>query len=518
MTILDRIDQFLAKQYETPKSRRFVKREEKLADPSAGGKVQTTIYEIVHDRKRNRTFERRRTAWVLPKVAEALKHRRLATDWIRTFSNYIPLYFVGGFVRDKFLKKVSKDIDVVTTVPIDTVKNTLSQLKIKHHVTTSKQEEILTIQMGQMSVDIASSTAKELVEDLARRDFTINAIAQTPTGQFYDPFNGLDDIKNRVLRSPYSNSRRAFKEDPLRIIRGARFVGDFNLRPHQSVLDAIPETRDGLKNVATERIGREFSQIMQTTHPWKALNFLAKYGVLEYIDPALQKMVGFPQKHPNHKYDVWTHSLVALKKTGGDDLITNLAILFHDVGKPETADEGFVHFPGHAEIGAKIATRVLTRLHFPPETVKRVANLVENHMARHSLKDAKGGALRKLKLKMGEDLGRLMTLSRADILGSAKTDTHLVDSLETKLKSLGETTAPSKKDLSPLDGKQIMSTLGMTPGKDVGRVKQHLSRLVEEDKLAPDDIEGAKNAAAQFASTIIKEIDSILDILKNNDD
>lgn len=515
MTIFDRIDRFLVKQYETPKPRKFIKRKENISDPSAGGKIQTTIYELVHDKKHNKVFQRSRRAWVLPKVAESLKQRNVATDWIRTFSNYIPLYFVGGFVRDKFMKKVSKDIDVVTTAPLDEVKRILGELNAKYHTTTSKQEEVLTLQIGAMMVDIVSSSAKDLVEDLARRDFTINAIAQTPTGQFYDPFNGLDDIKNRVLRSPYSNSRRVFKEDPIRILRGARFIAEYNLKPHQSVLDAIPETKDGLKDVPTERIGKEFAQIMQTSRPWKAFSFLAEHDLLKYIDPAIQKMVGFPQKHPNHKYDVWTHALVALKGGKSDDLITNLAILFHDIGKPETADKDFVHFLGHEDVGAEITTKILSRLHFPSDTVRRVANLVENHMVRHALKNAGSGALRKLKLKMGEDLGRLMTISRADTLGSAKPDTHLTDSLEKKLKSVGDIPAP-KKDLSPLDGEQIMSTLGMTPGKNVGKVKQHLASLVEEDKLAHDDVAGAKKAAAQFAATLLKDLDSVLEILKDD--
>lgn len=515
MKIVNQITNYISKQENlvrpakhTPKA--ASKAAEEKEHPSAGGKVRTEIFELVH--RGGKTFERRRTAWVNPKVAESMKSRKQASDWIRTLGNYLPLYFVGGFIRDKLFGKISKDIDVVTLASMDDVKKIFDELNIKYF-SASKKEETLTFKIGNMSIDITAADAQELVGDLARRDFTINAVAQNVTGNFYDPFKGLEDAKAKILRSPRSNSKRAFKEDPLRILRAARFIAAYNLKPHSSLLSAIEETKGGLSDVATERIGAEIQKIMEGPKSWVALEFMREHDLLDNIHPSVRAMVGFKQNHPKHNKDVWGHTIAALKSAKSTDMILNLSILLHDVGKPDTSTEGGKHFIGHDKKGAEMSDEILSRLHFSSDTVKRVHNLIENHMFFHTAIDAKTGAYRRLKLKMEEDMARLVLLARADTKGSADKDVSHIDEAEKKIMSLKD--APKKsQSLSPIDGSVIMEILDLKSGPRVGEVLGHLNHLVEEDQLEHDDIEGAKRKAREYFTNLTKSLDWMIGVLE----
>ena len=376
------------------------------------GKVRTKIYELVH--RGGRTFERARTAWVNPKVAEHLDQRKKASDWIRTLGNYLPIYFVGGYVRDKFFKKVSKDLDLVATVELEKCKEILTQLNIEFKEKNNSHAR-LSFMVGGIRVDLISTTGEELLNNLRSRDFTINAIAQSVTGQFYDPTRGLEDVKQKWLRSPNSDSVKAFESDPVRILRAARFLADYPVKPHPTVLSAIKKTKDGLSRKKKRRIGYELIKIVQTEKPWVAMKFLSDHDILKYICSDLNKMVGFKQRGPSHKKDVWGHTLETMKNANSSDLILNLAILFHDVGKPSSATDGQKSFPGHDKKGAQIAKATLTELGIPKDIVKRVVNMVENHLFVGNI-GTKGQPeeYRKLALTLGGDVDRFFKLSAAD--------------------------------------------------------------------------------------------------------
>ena len=376
------------------------------------GKVRTKIYELVH--RGGRTFERARTAWVNPKVAEHLEQRKKAADWIRTLGNYLPIYFVGGYVRDKFFKKVSKDLDLVATVELEKAKEVLTQLNIDFKEKNNSHAR-LTFMVGGIRVDLISVTGEELLNNLRSRDFTINAIAQSVTGQFYDPTRGLEDVKKKWLRSPNSDSVKAFESDPVRILRAARFLADYPVKPHPTVISAIKKTKDGLSRKKKRRIGYELIKILQTEKPWVSMKFLSDHDILKYICSDLNKMVGFKQRGPTHKKDVWGHTLEAMKNANSDDLILNLAILFHDIGKPHTATDGQKSFPGHDKKGAQITKSTLTELGVPKDIVKRVVNMVENHLF-VGLVGTKGQPeeYRKLALTLGGDIDRFFKLAAAD--------------------------------------------------------------------------------------------------------
>ena len=163
------------------------------------GKIPTKIYEMV--RRGGRVFERVRTAWVNPEVAERNEQSKLATDWIRTLGNYLPLYFVGGYVRDKFLKKAPADIDIISLIPLSQVRPILNRLNIRFTEHSNAHSRI-KFKVGGLSVDVVSVQGEELKNNLMSRDFTINSVAQSVTGQFFDPSHGLDDIKAKILRTP----------------------------------------------------------------------------------------------------------------------------------------------------------------------------------------------------------------------------------------------------------------------------------------------------------------------------
>ena len=199
--ILLRLDYLLTKQEEAKAPVPSIEREDPIEGPEAEefsieeqpatdkagenptGKVQTKIYELVH--RGGRTFERARTAWVNPDVAAQLEQRKRASDWIRTLGNYLPIYFVGGYVRDKFFKKVSKDIDLVALVSLEEAKKVLTQLNIEFKEKNNSHAR-LQFDVGGMKVDLISITPDGLLESLRSRDFTINSVAQSVTGQFYD--------------------------------------------------------------------------------------------------------------------------------------------------------------------------------------------------------------------------------------------------------------------------------------------------------------------------------------------
>ena len=489
--------------------------EEAPIHPAAQGKVRTVIFELVH--RAGRTFERRRTAWVNPKVAEAINSRQKASDWIRLLGNYLPLYFVGGFVRDKLMGKVSKDVDIIALVPLDEVQKTFDSLNIEYKKVSAKDKKILTLQVAGMEVDVASAEAEDLPKDLMKRDFTINAVAQSVTGQFYDPSNGLQDIKNKILRSPRNQSSKRFEEDPVRIMRAARFMGNYKLKVHPSVVKGIKKHGDKLKDMPKARIGRELAKIMQSDKPATALEFMAEYNLLEAIDPAVSKMVDYKQNTPHHKWNLWKHTMSSLKKADSEDMILNLAIFLHDIGKPDASDADQSTFHGHEKHSAKHAASILKRLEFSEDHVKRVENLVAMHMRLLTVpEDSSSGAFRRIKIQAGADLNRLIALAKADIHGSGveiEDKLKQLDVIIAKIKNIED--VPDKKNFSPLTGKEIIDSLGISQGPQVGDIKEHLHNLVIDEDLEATDKKGAVKEARKYMDTITKEIDDLMVILNN---
>jgi len=414
------------------------------------GKVQTKIYELVH--RGGRTFERARTAWVNPEVATRLNQRKIATDWIRTLGNYIPIYFVGGYIRDKFFKKVSKDVDIIALTSLEQVKQILDNLGIAYKE-KSNEFARLVFHVGDLKVDLISTTSDGLLENLGQRDFTINAIAQSVTGQFYDPYHGLDDIKGKVLRSPGNRSKEAFQSDPSRILRGTRFLAELPIQPHPSLLAALAETVDEVAKVKSRRVGFEIVKILKADKPWKGLQFLSSHGILQHVSPSLNSLIGLRQK--GRRQDVWHHTLSALRRAKTTDLVLNLALLYHDVGKGSVEKVGG-YFPKHTKASMSIAQKDLIRLGIPKFIIDRVIRLIKHHQfVGEAIKNPDPDEDRKLVLELRGDLRIFFEMSRADAqaAGYAAADVNKIEKRVKKVKSAlpDETGAGDETELEKLD-------------------------------------------------------------------
>ncbi|MAH45168.1 hypothetical protein CMI37_05015 [Candidatus Pacearchaeota archaeon] len=482
--------------------------------PSGKGKVQTKIYELVH--RGGRTFERARTAWVNPHVAERLNQRKVATDWIRTLGNYIPIYFVGGYIRDKFFKKVSKDVDIISLSPLASAKEIFNGLSIKFEESSNAFARV-KFHVGDLKVDMIATTQNELLENLGQRDFTINAVAQSVTGQFYDPFHGLDDIKMKVLRTPGGRSAESFKEDPVRLLRGVRMLSDFPIKAHPSLLRALPDSVQYLKNVKPKRIGFEFAKVMQAEKPSYGLKFMAKHNMVQYICADLNSIIGLKQR--GRRGDVWDHTMKAVKNAKSQDLILNLAILYHDTGKAKV-EKVKGHFPDHARESGRVARSSLLRLGFNKGIIERVARLVENHkFVDSALKgDSDEDEYRKLILTLRGDLKRFFELSRADAT-SAGHNASDVTRIEKRVQRMKESLpddmeADSEEELLKLDDVP-------DPRKPVDEAEEEIhfnAAEREKERPNPEDMLaaiGLDDVIQRMENPVYREVEELIERLSN---
>ena len=486
--------------------------EKKNQHPSAGGKVQVENEELVTTA--NKTFVRRRKMWVRPEVADKINQRRVATDWVRALGNYVPMYFVGDFVRDRYLGKISKNIQVVATATPGAVKQMLTRL----HMTYKPSENVpdgFTFTMDDMTIDIEPVDAYSLVQDLAQKYFTIDAIAQAVTGQFHDPFKGLEDLKNKILRTPYNRSKKVFEENPIAILHAAKYIGEYGLEPHSTVTSAIPQTKEKLGSTSPRKIGAIFSQIMTTTNPLVALEFMKDQDLLKYIDPALDNMADTKLKMKKHDdKDCWSHTITTLKIAKSQDLVLNLAILFHDIAKPDTSVDEGKEFPKHAEKGADKTTMILSKLNLDEEIINRVSNLVRYHeflhceTGRYNSED-----FRKLKLIMGDDMSRLLKLAKADCASYKDKSTAKVDYAEERIQKAN---IPDTKDtLCPLSIDEIREMTTLEEGPLTDEIKEYLHNKVLYGGLSYADKDGAGQFARGYVNHLAKSIDDLLGILQN---
>ena len=466
---------------------------QKLTHPGESGKVQTKIYELVH--RGGRTFERARTAWVNPEVAQRLNQRKVATDWIRTLGNYLPIYFVGGYIRDKYFKKVSKDVDIIALTPLANVKQIFDNLGIKYSEHSNAFAR-LKFHVGDLKVDMISTTADGLMDNLRQRDFTINAIAQSVTGQFYDPYHGLDDIKAKILRTPVNRSLESFTEDPSRIFRAARFLSDFPIKPHDSLLMAMPDAAESVGTLKSDRIGWELKKILQTEKPWIGLRFLSTYDIIQHICPDLNKLRELKQK--GRRKDVWHHTLSALRSAKSTDLILNLAILFHDVGKG-AVEKVNGNFPGHASPGSTLTEKTLSSLGYNKNIISRVSNLVSNHKFIDEMKnDFDVDEAKKLVLELRGDLGRFFKLTYADAkaAGSSKEEVQKIEDLI----------------------RDIKSSLPDEAGEDDETEIQKLDEVPPPERKDNVLLEKSDNLASSVKSRVLNEIDESMFLLSEDYD
>lgn len=304
-------------------------------------------------------------------------------------------FLVGGCVRDMLMDRTIHDFDITTNaLPQETM--TIFQQHgckviptgIKHgtvsvlleqdivEITTYRIEQAYIAHRKPSSVSFTNS----LLEDLKRRDFTMNAIAYDPQIGFFDPFDGILDIQKATIRCVGAAKER-LDEDALRILRALRFALTLQFQIEDCCANAIRDTADQLSHISVERISSEFNKILLADQP-NTLRFLRSFHVLEQIFPGYEVIYDYPQPTPWHIYDIFQHTDAALNHTSNDPLENKLAIVLHDIGKPakETFDEdGVAHYQQHALRSEEMARAFLLRLHYDHKTIDRVCLLIHYH-------------------------------------------------------------------------------------------------------------------------------------------
>lgn len=400
-------------------------------------------------------------------------------------------FAVGGCVRDFLLGLTPDDYDLCTSATPEQMHEIFADHELvcngeKHgtvgvirnghvyEITTFRKEGTYADTRHPDWVDFVTNVE----EDLARRDFTINAIAYSPAKGYVDPQGGQADLRNGVLRAVGDPDLR-FAEDALRILRGVRFAVKYRLTPEETTLSAMLSEANLMENLAKERIFTELCKLL----PHVTAADLTRYApVMTQIIPELTATVGFQQHSPHHAYDVYTHTAHVVESVP-PDVVLRLAALLHDIGKPSvfTRDEdGRGHFYGHAKAGAEMANEILLRLKSPTVLREKVVFLIEHHMTA-LVPDKK--LLRKQLSKYGEDsVEQLLLLQKADF-GSKGVDDEedaafvLVDGLLEEIRTEG--TCLTVKDLA-ISGRDLLD-LGLEPGPHIGTCMTFLLSLVHDD-------------------------------------
>jgi poly(A) polymerase len=346
-----------------------------------------------------------------------------------------------------------------------------------------------------------------LAGDLARRDFTVNAMAvRLPTLEFVDLHDGMADLAAGILRTPIT-PEESFGDDPLRMMRAARFVSQLGFTIDDPVLTAMTAMAPRLEIVSAERIRDELSKLLLSARPRLGLAVLVETGLADYVLPELPGLKLEIDEHHRHK-DVYEHSLTVMEQamdletshqpTTEPDLVLRLAALLHDIGKPKTRrfeKDGGVSFHHHEVVGARMVRKRLTALRYPNDVVDDVAQLTELHLRFHGYGSGEwtDSAVRRYVRDAGEQLTRLHKLTRADSTTRnrkrAEALQRAYDSLEQRIAQLSEQEelAAIRPDL---DGNQIMEILGIPPGREVGAAYNHLLELrLDRGPLGPDEAE-----------------------------
>lgn len=409
-------------------------------------------------------------------------------------------YLVGGCVRDMIRGCQPHDWDICTSATPDEIRECFSDLKfvnnngIKHGTVTvmlnGSAYEVTTFRIdgeytdGRRPNNVVFTARVE--DDLARRDFTINAIACTSDMRIIDPFFGESDIKNGIIRC-VGDPRVRFKEDGLRILRAMRFASTmgFDIAPSTSAI--LHKEYSVLENISNERICAELSKLLVGVGAYKVI---AEYvDVISYLIPEISRSIGFQQNNQWHRYDVWEHTLSALQHTK-PDLVLRLSILFHDIGKPRRYQDdeyGVRHFVSHEEYSAAIAYNVLSRLRFDNKTINSVVPIIKHHDIEITPTNKR---IKRLLNRYGEDMVyRLIDVQIADKTAQNRSSDDLYIKQLREAKQMVDDVINTKqcfsiKDLA-VNGNDVMS-YGVPKGKMVGQVLSYILNAVLDGQVPND--------------------------------
>lgn len=411
-------------------------------------------------------------------------------------------YVVGGSIRDVLIGLVPKDYDITTSADPDEVMRIFRKTiptGLKHGtvevVTADGIYDVTTYRADGEYINSRYPTnvifIDDLVEDLRRRDITINAMAYNTEKGIIDPFNGTEDIKARLIKA-VGNPILRFKEDALRILRAVRLATTLDFNIEENTLLGLVETMDGLRFISVERIREELNYILMSDHPSRGIAMLFQLGIMKHVLPELMTMVVFNQFNPHHDKDVLGHTLDVLDHTP-KKLHLRLAALFHDSGKPGTFtvdQNGIGHFYGHEERSAEIARKTMQRLKYDNKTTDKVVKLIAYHMISTDMKNEL--KIKKLINRLGkENINDLMELKIADFVSKPEQNDkklYEIGAFRERITAIIQRNDPlSIRDLA-VNGEDLLG-LGLKEGREVGRVLSALLELVLKDpKLNEKDI------------------------------
>ncbi len=418
------------------------------------------------------------------------------------------VYFVGGCVRNILLKREVKDWDLTTNAkPEDLTKifkesfydNQFGTVGVPIKITGGKGiVEITTFRTEESSSPTHKpdkvSWGKTIEEDLARRDFTINAIAlnlisfnkKNPDFEIVDPYVGQKDIENKIIKA-VGDANKRFKEDALRLIRAIRIATELSFTIEKKTWEQIFADASLISNISNERIHDELLRILKSDNAYDGIMLLKDSTLLQFILPELMQGIDVSQVRPgrHHTTDVFTHNVLSLKFCPSKDPVVRFATLIHDVGKPQaksTDQEGLVIFHNHEIVGAKIAAKICERLRFSKKDTEKIVSLIRWHMfsVNENLTDA--GVRRFIRRVGVSNVKDMMDLRVGDRLGGG---TQTAESWRLKLfkDKIEEQLKPAPFSINDLaiDGNDIMSSLQIKPGPKVGEILQKLFEEVDED-------------------------------------
>ncbi len=429
------------------------------------------------------------------------------------------LFLVGGSIRDDLLGEMDTDLDFATDAFPDrtaaivegcgaiyrvgerfgTIGLALDGYRAE--ITTYRSEEKYAAGSRKPEVRFG----RTLLEDLSRRDFTINAMARDPlTEELIDPLHGVQDLTAGIIRAVGSPKDR-FLEDPLRLLRAVRFAARFNFVIEPDTREALSETAPALETISRERIRDEYGKTLTGPNAVRGLTLLRDTGLLAHSVPQLLELTAMADHGPRHPLSLWEH---VMRVVAGVPPLLSLrwAALLHDIAKPATRivePDGRPRFFHHEEVGARMAREILTSLRYGSDVVAAVALLVETHMQFHAYTpDWSDGAVRRLMLRLGPLMEEAFSLVRADAAGHSLTGVSAngpkMDDLERRVRRFAEGVTESLK--SPLTGDELMRRYARPPGPWIREVKDRLLHEVIEGNMAAEDREAAWRLADEVVT------------------
>ena len=421
-----------------------------------------------------------------------------------------PLYAVGGYVRDQILNIPPHEIDCVVIGDGPGFAQKAINMLCGHGWIIYEKFGTASFLIDDFRFEFVTARkesyrsesrkpdveASDLAGDLARRDFTINALAmslnQEHFGKIEDPYNGREDIGKRLIRTPL-DPVETFSEDPLRIMRAARFASQLDFQIHADALKAMTSERERLRIVSQERITAELLKILSHARPGIGLRILQKAGILDIVFPELADLVGVEQRDTYHHKDVFEHTMKVLDNLAAvsNDPLLRFSALVHDIGKPRVKrflkGTGWT-FHGHELVGTRMLRPIVSRLKLPNEYYKYGKELTRLHMRPIQLigEEVTDSAVRRLLVDADEKIDDLMTLCRADITsGNPKRVQKHLSNFDYVTRRMSEVEEKDKLRAfqSPVRGDEIMKTLGIPPGPIIGKIKNLIEEAILEGEI-----------------------------------